>query len=102
MDKYLKSYIDSNIIREYAYRSKDGYYLDVSDVPSPEQENLLDLVFNKDPIIKELILDRLQDLINERIPYVECADNYAKGLKPSHDQNTGEVKWVPQNYSLEV
>jgi hypothetical protein len=93
MDRSLSSYIDNNLIREHAQKTKDGYSLHIVDLNNHEQENLLSWLFNHDYHVKELILDRAQELINERIPFVESKDNYANGLYPTHDKQTGEVNW---------
>lgn len=92
--KYLNSYIDNNIIREYAKKTRDGYSLFVSDLDNHEKENLIDILFEHDPATKEFLLSRIEELIEERIPWVETEDNYEKGLTPIHDNQTGEVMWV--------
>jgi hypothetical protein len=96
MDKSLISYIDNSIIGEYAYKIEDGLCLYIDDLDNHEQENLISRLFAYDPVIKELILDRAQELINQRLPFVESKNNYNNGLYPSHDKTTGEVKWFPR------
>lgn len=95
MNKSLTSYIENNIIREYATKTVDGYSLDVSDLDSHEKNNLVDWLFTHDEIIKELILDRAQELIDQRISFVESKDRYNNGYVPSIDKINGEVTWVP-------
>jgi hypothetical protein len=78
MNQQLISYIDNNIIREYAIKTSDGYSLHIVDLDEHEKSNLIDRLFSHDPILKELILDRAQELINERIEEVEAEDNQEK------------------------
>ena len=100
MDRKLKSFIDNSIIREYAFKGRNGYSLDISDVDAHDQENFYDLLFSRDEVLRSMILDRMQTLINERIDLVEHEDAYTQGLKPIHDSQTGEVTYVPEHYRL--
>ena len=47
-----------------------------------------------DPTATDLLLDRMQDLINERLPLIEAKENISRGLRPIHDSQTGEASWV--------
>ena len=95
MDDYLTCYIDNNIIREYAEKSLKNYHLQVCDLPINEQFNLLQVMFEHDENVEELILDRMQDLINNRIDEVRQKDNYNKDLKPIFDSTSNECEWIP-------
>ena len=91
----VRNYIERCLIDEYAYKShKNGYSLDVCDLPANELANFLDLLFTKDDYTRDLILDRMQDLINERIPFVECQAKYDAGYVPMQDQINGEINWI--------
>ncbi len=94
MRSYVDKYIDSTIIRENAVKTSDGYIVDIDSIDEKEQENLLSVLFQHDPATKDLILDRMQQLIDERIPLVECSDKYEAGLRPIHDSVNGDVRWV--------
>lgn len=94
MNKKLTSYIDKNIISQHAYKSRDGYSLQVCDLEENEKLHLLERMLKHDSLTSELLLDRMQDLINERIPFVEARENISRGLRPIHDSQTGEVSWV--------
>ena len=83
----------------YLNKSRDGYSLQVCDLEDHEKAHLLDWMFKYDPIATDLLLDRMQDLINERIPFVEARENVNRGLRPVHDNQTGEVSWVTNNVS---
>lgn len=100
MDSLLLSYIDNNIIREYSHKTFYGLSLQINDVEEKDQENFLSLLFAHDPIARDLILDRAQQLIEERIPFVEAKENYSHGLYPIHDNQTGEVKWFPRKGAI--
>lgn len=91
---YVTRYIDNQIIREHAYKSQRGYLLYVGDLPDNELSNLLDVLLTQDEVTRELLLERVQELIDQRIPTVEAQDNVNRGLKPLHDSQTGEVSWV--------
>lgn len=95
----LNRYIDNCIINEYAAKKQDGYTLDVKKLPQNEIDHFLDELMNKDMYIKELILERMQDLIDQRIPFVETYDYYDAGFIPQHDSETGEVNWVKRGLS---
>lgn len=95
MNKKTQKYVDLCLIDEYA--DKDftyGYSLDVTSLPTHEQENFLDFLFENDEVMKEIVLDRMQELIEQRIPWVESQDKYDAGFKPIVDQNNGEVSWI--------
>jgi hypothetical protein len=91
----IRKYIDLNLIDEYAYKSfRNGYSLDVCDIPTNEISNFLDILFKHDYHTRDLILDRMQDLINDRIQMVEFQAKYDAGLIPVQDQINGEVNWI--------
>lgn len=94
MEKSIVSFIDNDLIRQYA-RKNNNYNLDVNEITFSDQKKLLDLLFYYDPPTNEICLNRIQDLIEDRIPWVESQDNYDRGLKPIHDAQTGEVMWIP-------
>ncbi len=91
MDK-INSYIDLILIDQYAHQSK--YDLEACALSTEEQQNFLDLLFLYDPILKEMALDRMQELLNYRLERRELQDNYDKGLKIIHDPVNGEVTWI--------
>lgn len=91
----IRKYIERILISEHAYKSfAAGYSLDVTDLPKNEIENFLDILFEQDYHTRDLILDRMQDLINERLPFVECQDRYEAGYVPIQDQSNGEINWI--------
>jgi hypothetical protein len=94
MDYQIKSYIDNQIIREYAYKSKQGYSLWSDDIEKNELENLVDFLFAHDEETQNFMHGRIQQLLNERLPLVEAEDAYDKGLVPVQDKKTGEVSWT--------
>lgn len=94
MTDYISRYIDNQIIREHAYKGRDGLSLGVCDLPDNELSSLIEVLLTKDPITRDIIEERVQELINARIPFVEARDNVNQGLKPIHDSQTGEVMWV--------
>jgi hypothetical protein len=95
MKQTLSKYIDNNIIDEYANKkSRDGYSLDVSDIPKHDIENFLSYLFEHDEVMEELVLDRMQDLIDEELPLAECKDKYEQGYFPKQDQSNGEIYWA--------
>lgn len=91
----IKKYIERCIIDEHAYKSsKNGYSLDVYDLPANELSNFLEVLFSNDDHTRDLILERMQDLINERLPFVECQAKYDAGYVPMQDQINGEINWI--------
>lgn len=95
MNKILQKYIDLNLIDEYA--DKDliaGYSLDIDQISEKEQENFLDFLFKNDAIMKEIAFERMQELINERICFIEHKDKDEAGLRTITDQNNGETIWI--------
>jgi hypothetical protein len=91
----IRNYIEKVLINEHAYKSfNNGYSLDVADLPANELDNFLDMLFKHDYHTRDLILDRMQDLINERLPLLECQDKYAAGLVPVQDRINGEINWI--------
>ena len=91
----IRKYIERNLIDEYAYKSfKNGFSLDVCDLPEHDINNFLDLLFKHDYHTRDLILNRMQELIDERLPLAECQAKYDAGLVPVQDQINGEVNWI--------
>jgi hypothetical protein len=91
MKRELSNYIDQNIIRE---RDKeDRYHLSVVDLSTYEKQTLINWMFEYDPATYELVLDRMEELLKERIECVERQDKRDAGLKPSIDPQTGETRW---------
>src|SRR5688572_24625815 len=85
------------LIREYAYKDSDGYHLwagDIHDTDANDYKDLINLLIDKDDITKEILAERVKDLIDARKDIVEAQDRYNSGLRPMHDQQTGEVMWV--------
>lgn len=94
MRNYVDKYIDSNIIRENAIKTPNGYIVEVESIDNHEKESFLSVLFEHDATTKELILDRMQKLIDSRLPLVECSDKYEAGLRPVLDSVNGDVQWV--------
>lgn len=93
MDKYLSTYIEKNLIEEYAVRTKHGYRLDIVDLGEHEQENFISNLFAHDEITRDLIMDRAQQLINEQLELSESKKLFDNGFTPRIDNTTGEVSW---------
>ena len=87
----LEKYIDNCLIDEYA--NKKDYTLDVSSLPKNEIQNFLDVLMDDDTEIRDLILDKMQHLIDERLPEVEVRDRQNKGIKTHIDRINGEVRF---------
>lgn len=91
----IDKYVDTCLIREYADKdSKHGYSLDAASLSKHEQLNFLTMLVNHDDVLQELILDRMQELIELRLPMVEAQDKYDSGLIPTHNPVNGEVNWI--------
>jgi hypothetical protein len=94
MNMNLKKYINLCLIDDYADKDfKNGFSLCVSSLPDKELNNFLEIMVKHDPIMKELILDRMQELIDEHMPEREAKYKYDSGLKPRVDPINGEVIW---------
>lgn len=91
----LNRYIDRCLIDEHAIKDYlDGYSLDVASLPKHERLTFLQTLFEHDDVLQEMVLDRMQELINQRLPWVESQAKYNSGLRPKHDPINGEVKWI--------
>lgn len=74
--------------------SSDGYYkLEVIDIADPIQAEAINYLVDNDNVTRDLILDRLHDLIQSRLDIVYAKDQYIAGKTPIQDQQTGEIKW---------
>lgn len=94
MRNSIEKYIDTCLISEYADKDfKHGYSLEVANLSDHEKSNFLDLLFRNDPVLKEMALDRMQELIEQRLPRIEAQDRYDAGFKPRIDHINGEVIW---------
>jgi hypothetical protein len=90
----LSKYIDNTIIHEYADKNiSQGYSLDISSLTEHEKSNFVHMLMQHDPVFQDQVSERMQELIEERIPFVESQDNYDSGLIPKIDKQTGEVQW---------
>lgn len=97
----IRNYIEKVIINEHAYKSfHNGYSLSVSDLPKNDLENLLDVLFKHDYHTRDLILDRMQELIDERMPFVESQARYDAGYRPVQDQTDGSINWVARRGAI--
>lgn len=91
----IKKYIERLLIDEYADKDpKHGYSLDVVNLPPYELHNFLDYLTKNDAVTRELILDRMQELVNQVLPLAESRDLYGRGFIPMQDQTNGEVNWI--------
>jgi hypothetical protein len=93
MDSQLKSFIDRTI-RSYATYHCGVYSMDIDDLVRADCIAFIDRLLEYDTLTDEMLRDRMQELINERLSWVETEDNYARGLRPIHDSTTGEVSWI--------
>lgn len=79
---YIDHYIDLNILDEYADKPFfHGYSLDVSDIPSHELSNLIELLVQRDPAMREIIVGYVQQKIDARIPDFEADHRYHKRME---------------------
>lgn len=75
--KALHTYIDRCLIDEYVTKHpEDGLSLFVSDLPKHEIENLLTRMMDENTSVKDLVLDEMQKLINERLSVIESDHSY--------------------------
>lgn len=93
MNTYLKTYIELNIIDEYAVNEELSAY---SDLSTHEHKNLIDVMFEHDPVTRDWLFDRMQELIDARLAIVSCEKKWEAGFFPDHDNQTGEVIWRKQ------
>lgn len=96
MTTTIDKYIDRCLIDDYA---KD-YSLDISCLPSTEQQSFLSFLYQYDAVMQDLVQDRMQELINQRLITKETQGNYDRGLIPRIDQQNGEVIWIKREESL--
>ena len=92
----LSHYIDRCLIDEHAVKDfRYGYSLEVGDIPHYELQSFLDKLIENDEQTRELIRDRMQELINSRLQIVESKQKYNAGFVPVLDNVSGEVNWLP-------
>lgn len=95
----IRKYIETIIIDEHAFKNgRDGWTCNIDDI-DPEKldnvlDNFLDVLFRNDEYTRDLILDRMQTLINERLPLRDCQSKYESGLVPAQDKINGEIFWT--------
>jgi hypothetical protein len=94
MKRIIASYLENSLIDEYANKKdRDGYSLEIYDLPKTEIDNFLTFLFEHDEILHERILDRMQELLDAQLPIKECKDKLSKGYIPLQDQSNGEIFW---------
>ena len=94
MNKILSKYIHNIIIDEHADKeAQDGYSFNISDLPIYEVYNFLDMLLKYDPSTREIILDRMQELVESELPNKESVDRYDAGFVPRIDPTNGETIW---------
>lgn len=94
MKRTIAKYIENSLIDEYAdKKGRDGYSLEVYDLPKHEIDNFLTFLFEHDEGLREHILDRMQDLLDSQLPIAECKEKLSKGYVPLQDQTNGEIFW---------
>lgn len=90
MNTYLRNYIERNIIDEYSKAEELSVYEELS---THEHKNLIDVLFEHDPVTRDWLFERMQALIDERLIINNSQRKYELGLIPTHDSQTGEVVW---------
>ncbi len=91
----LTKYIDLILIDDHADKDlKHGVSLDVNTLPIYEFNNFLEKLIQHDPIMDEIIRNRMQELIDRRISIVESKYRYDSGVKAIHDHVNGEIKLI--------
>lgn len=63
----LSRYIDCCIVKEYTTVDDDIFDLDITRIPKNELSHLIDFAINHDQKIKDSVLSRLQEIIDERV-----------------------------------
>lgn len=92
MQNSTARYIDS-LIRNNATCDNDGYHLFVDDLDNNNCEEAIRNLLNFDKETQNIIKDRIQELINERIDIIYAKDQYDIGKRPFIDNQNGEVSW---------
>lgn len=93
MNNQVKSFIE-NFIRENAKKDiLQGYDLHAyCDLSRDDQDELISNLLNLDQEnIRDIILDHAQNLIDERMPFIETEDRYEKGFISQVDPINGEI-----------
>lgn len=67
----IHTYIDKCLIQEYGVPTKNGYELDLDDLPENEIHNFLDCLMSDDTSVRDLVKFHMQQLINKRLSTVE-------------------------------
>lgn len=87
----LNKFIDLCLIDTYADKTSRGFQLDVSSLPSNEQENFLDQLMQNDSTIRDIVTYHMQKLIDERLSFKESRDSQQSGLNVFHLSN-GDIQ----------
>ncbi len=88
--KYINLFLSHNIVKDY----NGNDTIEIDSLTAQERLYFFEFAIQKDEILKELILDRLQCLIDENLPLIEAQKKYDSGLRPLHDAVNGEVTWI--------
>jgi hypothetical protein len=95
MKTCIEKYVDRCLIDEYADKNTQyGYSLTVSELSDHEKNNFFNFLFKHDDVLQELIMDRMQELVEERLPIVESQKFQDRGMMQRQDNITGEPTWI--------
>jgi hypothetical protein len=93
MNNNVRKYIDS-LIRDHVENNSINYELSIHDLSKHEKESFMDFIYDHDKHFQDIVHEYLDELIYERIGFVNSEDNYNRGLKPVNDPINGEIEWV--------
>ena len=85
-----------DLIDSYAIKGAE-WYMSAGDIPRLEQDSLVDYLFNNDPVTREMLIERIQDLLDSRINDKQTKSNRDKGLKSYIDKINGETRFIGVN-----
>jgi hypothetical protein len=66
----VHTFIDNCLIYDYATKDRDGFYLDVDQIPEHDFSNFLEILMQHDTNVRDLVRYHMQKMIDERLPEV--------------------------------
>ena len=90
MNNKIKTFIDRCLIDEYSCGNQT---LEISEISKNDVGHFLELLFAEDEGFRDMVEDRMQDMINDRLDHQRDEAMYASGYFPRQDSNNGEIIW---------
>jgi len=88
--RYISLFLEDHIVKDY----NGDDTIEIDSLTTQERRDFFECAVKQDQILNELILDRLQALLDENLPIISSQKKYDAGFIPLHDAVNGEVMWL--------